>query len=106
MANEEKFVAAFFCRWVDNEEVVGLHGTGYQPLPDQYFVGAAQNITQPCSTFKVQMLRCFKHLSAQTVEQVLAFTAKESAYLFDHFGILCRINTASARARAAIEVQT
>src|SRR5438552_2502915 len=104
MTNEEKFVAALFCRWVDNEEVVGFNSTGYQSLPDQYFVGAAQNITQPCSTFKVQILRCFKHLAAQTVKQIFAFTPKECAYLFDNVGVFRRINTASARARAAIEM--
>src|SRR5436853_6697060 len=104
MANEKKFVAAFFCRGVDNEEVVGFNRPGYQSLADQYFVGAAQDITQPCSAFKVQMLRCFKHLSAQTVKQVLAFTTKKCAYLFDHVGIFRRIKTAPARARPAIEM--
>src|SRR5205823_2687041 len=85
--------------------VVSFNGTGYQALPDQYFVGTAKDITQPCGAFEVQILRCFKHLSAQTIEQVFTFTTKERADLFDNFGVFRRVNTTSAGARATIEVQ-
>src|SRR5579862_459472 len=105
MPDEEEFVVILPRRGVDDEEIVGFDRAGDESLADQHLVDAANGVTQPRGPLEVELLRSFKHLAAQAVQQVFALAAQEGADLLDGLAVGFRVNATATGGRAAIKVQ-